>query len=166
MTETEHKVLRSVLDTLSGTKIDLHVYRHTSKPDALELYNYGSLGKTLLALRMLSELLGRQFYFLLPGEYCDDDTTLDDLRVYTPGDRSDFDEPLTNSEKRWLIQVLLVVMNGVSGIDDGDDACLRVARRKVAEVAGYPFLNHYRLMMEDTVKPKFFFEYTPLVDFA
>lgn len=152
-------MLRSVLDTLSSTRIDLRVYRHTSKPDALELYNYSSLGKSMLALRMLSELLCRQYEFLLPGEYWDDDTTLDELRVYTPVDRSDYDEPLTDSEKRWLIQVLLVVMDGVGGIDDGDDACLRVARRKIAEVARYPNLSHYRLMMEDNVVPKFFFEH-------
>lgn len=158
MTPNEHMVLDDALNTLSNIQIDTHVYRHTGNSDVHTLYDYAAIGKHALALRMLSELLGRTFSFLLPGEYCDEDTTLKDLRVYTPIPRSEHGAPLTDSEKRWLIEVVLVVMGGIGGVTDSDDACLRVTRRKIAEVARYPDLRNYRLMMEDEVTPKFFIE--------
>lgn len=58
-----------------------------------------------------------------------------------------------------------VVLDGIVGVHDADDACRRVVLREIAEVAGYPNLAHYRLLMETEVKPLYFKEYRVHVDF-
>jgi hypothetical protein len=164
MTPKEYSVLSDALQSLTVSVVDDHAYNHNrSQSDQIDSYNYRAIGKMVMGKRMLAELLARPFGNLLPGETDDEeDTTLDEMcRFINP---SPHDRPLNNREKQFLINVVLIVLDGVGGLGDGDEACIRVAKRRIAEVAGYPDLGRYRLMMENEVKPLYFQEYQPLVD--
>lgn len=168
MTPREREILTRALSTLDNIQVDLHVYSHASTTHRVRrdsLYDYEVLGRLMLGRRMLSELLGQQRKYLLPGEYVDEEDFDDEVLEYVPFPRSKDDEPLTDNERRWMSKVLLVVLDGIAGVTDTDDACRRVLLREIAEVAGYPNLAHYRLLMESEVKPLFFEEYTAHVDF-
>lgn len=157
MTNDERKVLLNTLESLDVTVVDTHVYSHTAG-GTVDLYNYRAIGKMVVAKRMIAELLGIPHKYLMSGENWDEEEIELDAtcRFATPSVPG---EPLTRQEKQWLIDTVLVVLNGIGGLNDGDEACLRVATRRIAEVAGYPDLSHYRLLGEHTVKPIYFRAY-------
>lgn len=159
MTSDERQVLERVLSSLDAVQVDTYVYSHNGRRNSDDAYNYDGLGRQLMGKRMIAELLGIPQEHMLPGEFYEDESDLPDLHVYTPAIRSGDDEPLTSTEKVWIQTILLPVLSHLSGLSDSDDAVLRCVRREVAEVAGYPNLSHYRLMLEKEVKPLFFRDY-------
>lgn len=166
MTPNERAVLTEALHTLESVVVDHYMSDHqlSNTPD---LYDYRSVGKMVIGKRILSELLSQPFNNLMPGEQYHEDVEYDDhledfYRFTIPGD---YNTPLTTTEKQFLISKLLGGLEGIGGLGDIDDACMRVARRQIAEVAGYPDLRRYRLLFESTVKPMYFHDYQPLVEF-
>lgn len=166
MTPTERKVVSDALSGLDSVIVDDYVYPHVRLDvkafgTAIDLYDYRAHGKMVIGKRMLAELLGRPQDYLLSGEcydeeYADEDPISELCRFVDP---SDTETPLSTKEKQWLIDTVLMVLDGIGGVGDGDQACMRVARRRIAEVAGHPELTWFRLMMEEDVNPLYFQEY-------
>lgn len=161
MNADERQVLMRALDSLSSVTVDTHVYAHQRQYNE-SAYDYDVLGRQILISRMLAEFVGIPHEHLLPGEFYEDESDLPGLLVYTPTKRSAEGEPLLDSEKKWLQANVLPVLNHVSGVSDSDDAVLRCVKREIAEVAGYPDLSRYRLMLENEVKPLYFNAYVPV----
>lgn len=127
-------------------------------------HDYEVIGKILVIRRMLAEILGLSLRDnVMPGEGVDDDDDVQEKRFIGENDLSSNEEKsLTKSEQNLLRQVL-GVSKGMYGVTDGDDACIRCARRMIAEVAGEP-IEYYRLMMEKEVKPLYYKEYKKSAD--
>ena len=158
MNTNERQVLMQALDTLSNVQVDTHVYAH-QKQYGVGVYDYDMLGRQIICKRMLAEFVGIPQAHLLPGEFYEDESDIPDLLVYTPTIRSSNAEPLTTEEKKWLQIKILTAMDYLSGVSDSDAAVLRCAKRRVAEVSGYPELSRYRLLHEKEIKPLYFQEY-------
>lgn len=154
MTSNERDVLSHALQSLDSAAIDY--WNPTGA-------NYEAVGRAVMAKRALAEILARDTEdvarYALPGEYIDEDATFVDLCHFTYP--SSVGTPLTVKEKTIIERKVLDVLQGVSGISDGDDACIRCAKRMIAEVLGITPLSRYRLMLENDVKPLYFKEYTP-----
>lgn len=161
MTGDERRILTSALSSLSSIEPDLHVYKAS---DRKEPYDYDTLGRVIMGKRLLAELLGVPQHHMLPGEYYDEESSLDDLSRFAPACRSEDGQPLNSKEKAWLQRVVLSTLSHIGGLSDADDGSLRCIKREVAEVSGYPDLSHFRLMYEKTVGPLYLKTYQPLVE--
>jgi hypothetical protein len=152
MSPLEKKVLASALNTLSSSFIDYYNYNKEIK----ERFNFDKMGRAIMAKRMMAELLDVGFginQYLLPGESpCEEDDNPKDWYNFAKPSTS---EKLTEKEKEYLKNTLLPIMNKLSGLNDSDDACLRVCTRKIAELAGYQPIGHYRLLGETGVEYKY-----------
>lgn len=160
MTDDEHQVLATALDSLSNVRVDTHVYAHQRQYNE-SAYDYDVLGRQMLSKRLLAEFVGVPNEHMLPGEFYEDESDLEGLMLYTPSKRSSVGEPLNYEEKKWLQEKLLPMMHFLSGISDSDDAVLRCTRRRVAETAGSN-LSSYRLLYENEVTPLYLKTYQPL----
>lgn len=161
MTLDERRVLTSALASLSSIELDLHVYKLS---DRREPYNFDVIGRVVMGRRLLAELLGVPQHYMLPGECYDEESHPGDLNNFTPAILSKDEQPLNKKEKMWLQLVVLHTVSHINGLSDGDASSVRCIARKVAEVAGYSDLSHFRLMYEDVVKPLYLKSYQPLVD--
>jgi len=69
-----------------------------------------------------------------------------------------------NKNERQSLMELLERLKHIEGARDGDEACLRCARRHLAEVLGLD-LTHYRLMYEEIpVTRKMFYKHYKKVE--
>lgn len=117
--------------------------------------DYEVIGKVVAIRRMLAELLDLDLsQNMMPGEYIDDEE--DELERKYFEKSSEVSEELTKMEIIRINRILKISSN-MRGLYDSDDACLRCARRMLAEVIDYEPLSHYRLMGErDEVKPIYY----------
>lgn len=151
--KTIKEVLEKALMTIESTQIDYIKYDH-KKPGA---FNFEAIGKVILVKRMLAELIGADInHYLLPGEpvFEEGDDKRDWIHFISPIE----DEP-TSSQLNFLLNTLLPSCDGLSGIQDSDDACIRCFRRMIAEVAGYPELKHYGLLGKMKDEPLYYSGY-------
>jgi hypothetical protein len=114
----------------------------------LDSDDYINIGKIIIIRRRLAELLGLNLSVnILPGEYFDEEDPIE-WRFIAPSVET---EELSKDEMIFLKETLKIT-GGVGGCTDSDDACLRCARRMLAEVVEYEPLNHYRLLFEKEMK--------------
>lgn len=155
MSPEEKRVLSEALHSLNCSAIDYYNYHHSGKQNH---YNFEVIGKVIFAKRFLAEMLdvGKDLNnYLLPGESQIDFEDGDNPEDWYNFCHKSISSELTEKEKTILINDVLSLLSGVSGINDGDDACLRCAKRMIAEVASYEPLSHFRLLFEKEVKPKY-----------
>lgn len=155
MTNEERRALSNALDSLSRIAVDPYVcnsHRNMSQ----ERYDYSAVGRQLLAMRMMAELVNAPQMHMLPGEFYEDETDSPELYRFVPQQVWYGNEPLDDVGKGWLVSVLLPMLNPLVGMNDSDNASLRCVRRAIAEVADIPNLHEYQLMYEHTIKPLFF----------
>lgn len=155
MSLSEKEVLEKALSSLDGVNIDIYTHYHSG---AKERYDFTAIGKMMVVKRMLAEMLSKDLNdYLMPGESeaTDDEEMKDLFRFYNPMKNDN----LEKKDKLFLLNTVLPMLDKLGGINDSDDACLRCAKRMIAEVAGYEFLNHYRLMREEDVKPLYYKNY-------
>jgi hypothetical protein len=128
-----------------------------------EYFDFEIIGKVMVIRRMLAELLCLNLLnHIMPGEYTDDDTGLpDELRFIEEKELSTKGEQSLTKDEQYLLEQVLRFSSGMSGLTDSDDACLRCARRMLAEVLGKP-LNGYGLMGERELKPIYYKDYQNL----
>jgi hypothetical protein len=153
MSPKEKEVLISALNSLNNTFID---YYNTNSP---ERYDFNSLGKVIIAKRYLAEFLDLQEElnnYLLPGESQIDIAEGDDPRDWYNFTNYSQSENLTEKEKEFLVKQVLPLLDGLSGVYDGDNAVIRCVRRMIAEVARFEPLSKYRLLFENEVSNKYF----------
>ena len=155
MSPNEKHILNQVLITIGSINADYY---------GSPLYNFDCIGRLVLVKRMLAEIIDLDINdYLLPNE-----SKFEGIDEYGYNNNREewikFIKPclkdnLTDKEVKFLLETLLPTINKIPAVDDSDSACLRCAKRMVAEVAGYHDLKHYRLMYEDEVKPIYFKDY-------
>lgn len=119
-------------------------------------YDFEIIGKVVVIRRMLAELLQLDIYeHIMPGEYIDDEDGIQELRFIKEKELSSKGEQSLTKSEESLLNHILKISTGMTGVTDADDACLRCARRMLAEVLGLPLAN-YRLMAEQEVKPLYY----------
>jgi hypothetical protein len=152
----EHQVLNQALDSLNNSFID---YYNSGEKRENGPFDYESIGKVIVARRFLAELLGitENFnFYLLPGEsevILEEGDNTEDWYNFTNKSTS---ENLTDQEKKTILEQILIPLDSVSGINDGDNACIRCARRMIAETIRFEPISKYRLMFEKEISPKYF----------
>lgn len=118
--------------------------------------DYEFIGRIIVLRRILAELLGLDLStHIMPGEYIDEDEKnqeyiyIDEKKLSLKG------EQLLTKSEQLILNSVLEISYGISGVQDSDDACMRCARRMVAEVLGLS-LENYRLIGESNVTPKYY----------
>ena len=145
MNNKERQIIEKAYESFKTVFIDYYAYSSKAQ------FNFESLGKALIIRRMLVEFLQLDInQALLPGEFFFDaqEDNIEDWIRFSHGASS---EDLTDEEKQFLTTIL-TISDSLSGIHDGDDACLRCFSRMIAEVIHYQPISHYRLLMEKEVK--------------
>lgn len=161
LSTSQKSVLKKALESLSHVQLDYYTYGN----NRVEVYDYASIGKMVLAQRALAELLGEDInQYLLPGESPMDIEDGDDPNDWQRFISSTETSELTPKEKKFILNTILPMLKNLGGIHDSDDASLRCAKRMIAEAAGYPELSHYRLLMEKDIKPLYYKNYEPFID--
>lgn len=156
MSPEERKILSRALYSLNCSAIDYYNYHNNEKK---QHYNFEVIGQIIFAKRFLAEMLdiGKELNnYLLPGEPQIDFKNGDNPEDWYNFCQKSVSSELTKKEKEILINDVLSLLSNVSGINDGDDACLRCAKRMIAEVANYEPLSDFRLLFEKEIKPKYF----------